>query len=29
MNDDGKPKGFAHVEFNSNADAISALKFAG
>ena len=29
MNDDGRPKGFAHVEFNSNADAVSALKFAG
>lgn len=29
MNDDGRPKGFAHVEFNSNADAVAALKFAG
>ena len=29
MNDDGRPKGFAHVEFESNADAVAALKFAG
>jgi RNA recognition motif-containing protein len=29
MNDDGRPKGFAHVEFNSNSDALSALKFSG
>ena len=29
MNDDGRPKGFAHVEFDSNADAVAALKFAG
>lgn len=27
MNDDGRPKGFTHVEFNSNADAEYALNF--
>ena len=29
LNEEGRPKGFAHVEFYSNADAVAALKLAG
>jgi nucleolin len=29
LNEEGRPKGFAHVEFYSNADALAGLKLAG
>jgi hypothetical protein len=29
LNEEGRPKGFAHVEFYSNTDALAGLKLAG